>query len=282
MDSLFWGVLGILAAVVAKVLADDARTGIPKISAALIRQAVKWLPAEHQERWCEEWLAALAEMEERSRMLAHAIGCLFVAAPRIRAQLSPKSTYFGKRTLDVFISITAATVLIPPIILMSIIIIIMDGNPILYRHSRIGRYGKAFNVYKFRTMQVDSDRVLEDALKASPESRAEWIATGKLRHDPRILPGIGRFMRTTSIDELPMLWNVIKGDMSLVGPRPKWPDEAGDAVKPVQTMRPGLTGPSQVRRYLDEESNDGDENYRASLMADLRILLATVLAVLRR
>ena len=135
------------------------------------------------------------------------------------------------------------------LILVALTIWVADGRPVIYRHRRIGRDGAAFDCLKFRTMARDADRALAAHLARSPAARAEWEATRKLRDDPRILGGLGRFLRRTSLDELPQILNVLRGEMSLVGPRPIVREELvhyGGQSRWYLAVRPGVTGPWQV------------------------------------
>ena len=166
-------------------------------------------------------------------------------------------------------------------------VIRMSGGPALYGHRRVGRHGTAFTCYKFRTMVVDAGAVLDAHLAANAEAAAEWRRDFKLRHDPRVTR-IGGFLRRTSLDELPQLWNVIKGEMSLVGPRPVIAaelDRYGPFLRCYLDARPGITGLWQVTaRQSDdfEERAELDLAYidRWSLWLDAKILLRTIPAAL--
>jgi Undecaprenyl-phosphate galactose phosphotransferase WbaP len=164
-----------------------------------------------------------------------------------------------------------------------------DGKPALYRHQRVGINGRPFHCLKFRSMVADADRVLADLLAQDPEARAEWAATQKLRRDPRITP-VGRFLRNTSLDELPQLFNVLRGDMSLVGPRPIVAAEThfyGDHIEDYYAIRPGITGLWQVSGRSDttyEQRVALDVSYARdwSLGSDIMILLKTLPVVMLR
>ena len=139
---------------------------------------------------------------------------------------------------------------------------LFDGGSVIFAHTRVGRHGQLFQCYKFRTMVTNSAEVLAELLANDPEARAEWEKDRKLKNDPRITP-IGRFLRKTSLDELPQLINIVKGEMSLVGPRPVVPDELdmyGDARIYYLQVRPGLTGLWQI-----SGRNDVDYERRVSL-----------------
>jgi undecaprenyl-phosphate galactose phosphotransferase len=164
-----------------------------------------------------------------------------------------------------------------------------DGGPALFAHPRIGKKGRVFNCYKFRTMVVDAEKQLEQLLQRQPELRKQWQAEHKLRSDPRVSP-LGRFLRRTSLDELPQLINVIRGEMSLVGPRPVVRSELpryGDQVGYYLMVRPGMTGLWQVsgRNDVDYDTRVYLDSWYVknwSLWHDLVILFKTVSVVLKR
>lgn len=163
------------------------------------------------------------------------------------------------------------------------------GSAVLYRHRRVGRDGLPFDCLKFQTMRPDADAVLARLLATDAALRAEWQASRKLRHDPRVTR-LGRLLRATSLDELPQLFNVLRGDMSLVGPRPVVQAELDQFYGPEGrgaycSVRPGLTGPWQVSGRSDTgyaERVRLDIRYveDQSLALDLRILWQTVGVVL--
>ncbi|WP_246472585.1 sugar transferase [Azospirillum tabaci] len=170
-----------------------------------------------------------------------------------------------------------------PLMLIVGLLITLDGGPAVFGHRRIGTEGRDFTCWKFRSMVVNAPEVFEKLIESDAEARAEWEATRKLRNDPRIT-WIGRFLRRTSLDELPQLFNVLTGDMSLVGPRPIVQEEVAryHVCFPFYTRcRPGLTGLWQV-----SGRNDVDYGRRVqldtayllgwSLWGDIRILLRTV------
>ena len=165
----------------------------------------------------------------------------------------------------------------------------LDGGPVLYRHLRIGKDGRQFYCLKFRSMRVDGDIVLTRFLQETPEAIAEWVASCKLTADPRVT-GVGRFLRVTSLDELPQLINIIRLEMSLVGPRPIVAAELpryGSDVSYYLSIRPGLTGLWQVsgRTGLSYEQRVSLDSFYVknwSLLNDLRIILVTVPAVIMR
>jgi Undecaprenyl-phosphate galactose phosphotransferase WbaP len=164
-----------------------------------------------------------------------------------------------------------------------------DGGPAVFAHRRVGQSGRVFPCYKFRTMHVDAEQQLRELLASDPTARAEWEREFKLRHDPRITP-IGHFLRRTSLDELPQLLNVIRGEMSLVGPRPVIQAELaryGDDVDYFLMVRPGMTGLWQVsgRNDVDYDTRVYLDTWYVknwSLWYDIAILFKTIRVVFGR
>jgi lipopolysaccharide/colanic/teichoic acid biosynthesis glycosyltransferase len=195
----------------------------------------------------------------------------------------------AKRALDI-IGAGLGLVVLSPFFLIVALMVRADGGPAFFAHQRVGRGGKLFGCLKFRSMVIDSQARLEALLVNDPAARAEWEATRKLKNDPRITR-IGRFLRSTSLDELPQLINVLRGEMSLVGPRPVQEAEIdryyGASAAHYMAVRPGITGLWQVsgRSETSYESRVAlDVAYvsRPSMIADLTILLRTPVAVLSR
>jgi lipopolysaccharide/colanic/teichoic acid biosynthesis glycosyltransferase len=164
---------------------------------------------------------------------------------------------------------------------------ISDPGPILFRQTRIGKAGREFKCYKFRSMVLDADRVLNEHLRQNESARREWELNRKLTVDPRITP-LGFFLRKTSLDELPQLFNVLAGDMSIVGPRPIVRDEIpkyDDKILYYLAMRPGITGLWQVSgrsncSYPERVALDTRYVSEWSLKLDIIILIKTVPTVL--
>lgn len=198
----------------------------------------------------------------------------------------------AKRFFDLLVCVIGvlviAPILLPLFLIISGAILIRSGRPIFFGHTRMGLNGKSFQCFKFRTMVRDSGERLEAYLHDNPEAREEWERTFKLANDPRIIPGIGHFLRRTSLDELPQLFNILRGDMSFIGPRPitrKELDLYGDNVGWYLKTRPGLTGAWQVSgrsetSYAERISLDVAYVRDWSLFKDIKILLLTVLVTL--
>lgn len=192
---------------------------------------------------------------------------------------------YGKRALDMT-AVAVTSILVVPIVLLLALAVALDGSSPFYWNDRVGRGGRTFRMLKLRTMVPNADRMLENYLSRNPEARLEWDSTQKLKRDPRITR-IGRLLRKTSLDELPQLWNVFIGDMSLVGPRPMMPSQrnlySGMAY---YAVRPGITGPWQVSDRNEVEFSkraEFDRDYEATitLANDLKLLLATARVVIR-
>ena len=190
---------------------------------------------------------------------------------------------FFKRALDVTAVVLAAPVVVPLVAGLAIAVS-RDGGKGLIDQQRVGMNGRAFRMWKLRSMVVDADERMARHLAENPDARAEWDAIQKLKNDPRITP-FGRFLRKSSLDELPQLWNVLIGDMSLVGPRPMMLNQ--QAIYPGMAyyrLRPGITGYWQTagrNRTTFEARAEYDAAYErdVSLASDARILARTVSVV---
>ncbi|AJE47784.1 sugar transferase [Celeribacter indicus] len=165
----------------------------------------------------------------------------------------------------------------------------LEGGPGFFGHARVGRDGRSFTCWKIRTMVVDAQERLDHLLSSDPVARAEWERDRKLRNDPRITP-LGDFLRKTSLDELPQIWNVLRGEMSLIGPRPVTESELeryGAQAWVYIALRPGVTGLWQVSgrndvSYAERVRMDAVYFHGLSFGTDLRILARTAGAVLCR
>lgn len=207
---------------------------------------------------------------------------------RVNNNLAKRSSRIIKRIIDIILSLLGLIVLFPLFIYVSWKIK-QDGGCIIYGHKRIGRNGQVFSCLKFRTMVENSEQVLQTLLATDPLAKAEWEKDFKLKNDPRIT-SIGRFLRRTSLDELPQLWNVLKGEMSLVGPRPVISDELPryeDNVDYYFMAKPGMTGIWQVsgRNDIDYQKRVYLDSWYVknwSLWNDLVILCKTISVVIHR
>ena len=191
----------------------------------------------------------------------------------------------GKRFLDLII-IFASLPFVLPMIALLVLVVARDGGQPFFTQKRVGRHGRTFRMVKLRSMVPDAEAQLQAYLEQNPQAREEWNRTQKLKSDPRITR-VGRFLRRSSLAELPQLWNVLKGDMSLIGPRPMMIDQVklypGDAYF---SLRPGITGPWQVSERNETEFADRarfDSGYlkELSFRTDLNILVRTFGVVMR-
>jgi exopolysaccharide production protein ExoY len=179
------------------------------------------------------------------------------------------------RIFDVVVAVTGLVVLSPLMLLIAALVVVTSPGPVFYGSPRIGSAKPEFKAWKFRSMYADADHRLSKLLDSDPAARSEYEMYRKLRDDPRIIP-VGRIIRTTSLDELPQLFNILRGEMSVVGPRPKLLNERnmfGDSLPVVLSVKPGLTGLWQVSgrnnltveervrldvKYVEEWSFSGD------------------------
>jgi lipopolysaccharide/colanic/teichoic acid biosynthesis glycosyltransferase len=196
-----------------------------------------------------------------------------------------------KRIADIAIAGTLLAAFAPILLVLCASVYLANPGPVFFTQTRIGLRNRRFTMYKLRTMFCDADARLHDQLSRNADLRAEWIAYRRLSADPRIIGVVGAFLRRSSLDEVPQLWNVLRGDMSLVGPRPlevEVAEQLGDAVAGARaTVRPGLTGLWQVsgRSELDLRAMVAlDDEYvrQWSIPRDLSILARTPRAVLSR
>lgn len=193
------------------------------------------------------------------------------------------------RAMDMTIVFLALLFLFPLMVLIALAVFLQDGGPVLFSHRRIGRGGRPFYCLKFRSMAVGAEARLASLLASSPRARAEWARDHKLRIDPRITP-LGSFLRRSSLDELPQLLNVLRGEMSVVGPRPIVEAEIsryGRRFRNYCSVKPGITGLWQV-------SGRNDVSYRSRVAMDCLyvktqspvlyawIVVATIPAVIMR
>lgn len=192
---------------------------------------------------------------------------------------------YGKRAFDIVFTLMVAPLVI---VLVAGIALVLKARGIspFFSQPRVGLDGQVFQLRKLRTMVPDAEAALAAHLAADPAARAEWDATQKLKNDPRITP-CGAFCRKTSLDELPQFWNVLRGEMSLIGPRPMMPDQR--ALYPgtdYYALRPGITGPWQVSdrnhsTFADRARFDAEYNRVLSFRGDLVIMLRTIAVVFR-
>ena len=194
---------------------------------------------------------------------------------------------YGKRALDIAMALALAPIAAMLVAFFALVLLVQGQSP-FYSQLRLGRGGQVFRIWKLRTMRADAEAFLQHLLATDPARRAEWNSTQKLKDDPRVTK-LGAFLRKSSIDELPQLLNVLRGDMSMIGPRPMMLDQAplyGPGLHYYLSLRPGISGKWQVT-----ERNDADFGRRAQIdaeyardltfAADLSIAMRTVNTILR-
>ncbi|MDR3324659.1 MAG: undecaprenyl-phosphate galactose phosphotransferase WbaP [Spirochaetaceae bacterium] len=201
-------------------------------------------------------------------------------------RLKKPANLFIKRTIDLSIVVVGGLVILPFLLLIALCIRLTSKGPAIYGHKRIGVNGKRFVTYKFRTMVSDADARLRELLARDPQARKEWEESAKIKNDPRIT-GFGKFLRKTSLDEFPQLINVLKGEMSLVGPRPIVDaeiDKYGEDFARIFSVKPGISGLWQVSgrsetNYADRVSFDTYYMQNWSVWLDLWVLHKTISVV---
>ena len=207
---------------------------------------------------------------------------------RVQNNLARKSNRIMKRIFDIVATVCGGILILPIFAIIAVIIYLDSPGPIVFGHKRVGQGGKAFLCYKFRSMVPNAQEALEEYLKENPTAYEEWVREFKLKDDPRVTR-IGKFLRKTSLDELPQLWNVLVGDMSLVGPRPIVRDEIvkyGDYINDFYLVPPGITGVWQVSgrsdtTYEERVLMDSWYVHNWSVWIDIVYLLKTVLVVFK-
>lgn len=216
--------------------------------------------------------------------------CAGVMGVHLRDHLQNPMALFAKRVIDITLASLALAFLSPLFLLAIVWVKRKSPGPAFYGHERIGRGGKSFKAWKFRSMVSNADQVLEQYLENDPEMRRQWVEDQKLKDDPRIIKGIGHFLRKSSLDELPQLWNVICGEMSLVGPRPIVTNEIGryrEMYPLYLRVRPGITGLWQVsgRNDTSYEHRVRLDSYYVcnwSIWLDAYLVLRTIRTILMR
>jgi len=193
-----------------------------------------------------------------------------------------------KRGFDIVGSLLIIAIFLPLFLTVAVAIFCRDRGSIVFSHKRVGLNGKEFGCLKFRTMVSGAEEKLQDVLRSCPEKQLEWSTTQKLTADPRVISGVGEFLRKSSLDELPQLFNILSGQMSFIGPRPVTESELchyGSMVKYYLATKPGLTGPWQIGGRSDLSFDervrlDIDYAMNGTLVTDCRIFAKTISAFL--
>jgi lipopolysaccharide/colanic/teichoic acid biosynthesis glycosyltransferase len=280
----------IVIPIAVSILTDDAKSWLPRLAHNLLRRAALKLPKDYSAEFYEEWLSHCEDTPEISGKLWHAISIYMWGSRHTKRALDPsQSTSSGydriKRAFDVS-CIASGLPLLAPLIAGLALVVSYDGGPAFYSQERLGRGGRSYRIWKLRTMVVNPDEVLNAYLNANPKAAAELAQTGKLRQDPRITK-VGRLLRKSSMDELPQLWNVWVGEMSLVGPSPLLPHQKDSYPgKEYYAKRPGITSSWQISdrkisTFKDRAQHDDDYAKKMSFLNDFKLLLMTVSKVFK-
>jgi Undecaprenyl-phosphate galactose phosphotransferase WbaP len=259
--------------------------GILTVAAASSREMVRLINAPESIIFSR--IVLLANPSSMSSMWAIPLSKKHKLYPDEKFRTKSATYLVSKRLLDIFLALLALIVSLPVMVILAAIVKLDSPGPWLFGHKRIGRDQKHFKAWKFRTMRVDGDQVLQEWFAAHPEAKDEWLRYGKLKQDPRVTR-VGRFLRGRSLDELPQLWNVLRGEMSLVGPRPIVESEVhhyGEDYDFYSQVQGGVTGMWQVSgrsstSYRERVMLDTFYVSNWSIWLDLAILIRTVGTVL--
>ncbi len=248
-------------AVVRSLIVEEIRAWLPHLARRLVRRAARQLPADSQTRYEADWLAELAAWEDRAMSALAKAAHIRWKAKAIRESLGGVGLRGekAKRVLDLFIATGLLAVLAPLLLATAIAIKLDSRGPVFFRQYRAGRGKQSFGLIKFRSMYVENP-LRQDELKELNGPGEDIVF--RIRRDPRVTR-VGRFIRRYSLDELPQLFNVIKGDLSLVGPRPISPYEVAamkeeDRESGRTEVRPGLTGPGRGQGSIGPCGSDVD------------------------
>ena len=279
---------GILGSAFAKILADEFKAWRPTVVHRLIGIAASLLSGDDRERYQEEWSAYVEEVPGDLGKLISAGGFVFAAMRMSDRRLMALGS---KRAMDISLAVIALIFLSPPVLIAALALKIESPRAsIFFAQRRIGRGGKEFRLLRFRTMRPDAEVRLDELLRSNPSARAEWEETFKLKNDPRITI-VGKILRKSSFDEIPQLVNILRGEMSIVGPRALPPefnaqDDFEQISKLRHSMRPGITGLGQIAFLFSQKDRllrmlEADMIYikAQSLFLDLGIIINAVAAI---
>jgi len=291
--------IGIRVAAMMRV--DDSRLPAPSeegVAQGAIPYALVVMPSDADRNWVRS-VERLVWGCKKIIVIPQSMGLLWswmrardcggVMGLEVQRELLRWRSRLTKRAMDFVLGGVGGVLILPWVALAALLVKCSSRGPAFYGHGRIGEGGRRFRAWKFRTMVVNADEILEQCLQEHPELSAEWAATHKLKNDPRVTK-IGRFLRQTSLDELPQIWNVIRGEMSLVGPRPIVRHEIvkySEEFDLYQKVRPGITGLWQVSgrsetTYDQRVAMDVHYVRNWSVWLDVYLLAKTVGVVLRK
>lgn len=285
-------VSAIISAIIAPLLREEFQVRAPDWALAIVWRAVQRLPADRQDRYFEEWCAYLDGSRTPLSKFITSLGFSF-ASVRMSVQIGGKARLaslggdVGMRALDAIGAVMAIVAFGPLLFIVASAIFLNDPGPVIFRQRRVGRGGRVIHVYKFRTMVMNPDKALSRLLQTDDAAKEEWLRNHRLANDPRI-SRVGRFLRKSSLDELPQFFNVLGGTMSFVGPRPIVDAEVaryGKHFRDYISVRPGITGLWQIfsrggTSYRRRVALDKLFARKRSLKVYLLLLVLTIPAVL--
>lgn len=263
----------IIVAVISRILAEDAKTFIPRLCQRLLRLAAQRIHEDHAARFFEEWMAHLEETPEITGKLWHASSIYLWGGRKIckitgYSSIARSSYDRSKRRIDIGLIVFAMPAMLLFCVPMFFMLYCQYGCFPIRSAERVGKGRKVFKLCEFRTMPQDAEIILARHLSENALAKYEWDTTGTLKNDPRVT-GFGKFVRKFCFDELPQLWNVLKGDMSLIGPRALQPESlARYPGNYFENIRPGISGAWQVSDF-DEITMEDMARFDAEYVRDM-------------
>ncbi|MEM7317538.1 MAG: sugar transferase [Pseudomonadota bacterium] len=283
------GVGAVFLAVVARVLAEDAKTFVPRLAERLIRAAAAKINENHRDELLSEWLAHLEDIPEISGKFWHAISIYFWGARQICklvgfSSVRPLSSRALKRTFDIVVAFLILLTMLPVFVIISVILAWQAKGPIFWKQLEIGENGQRFEIWKFRTL---NSLTKEQSRQHKEDYLGRSGGEGMLPEDP-LVTKFGSFLRDTEFDKIPMLINVLKGDMTMVGPQ----RSGGAGARPIENkeknVRPGLIGEWLLMRWSDndpsmlEEQKKRGEPSRLTFFGEVKMIFKIVVLTLQR
>ncbi|PJE27131.1 Putative undecaprenyl-phosphate N-acetylgalactosaminyl 1-phosphate transferase [Pseudooceanicola marinus] len=281
----------VLLAAASRILADDIKVFVPKICVKLIRRAAAGVSEDHSAALEEEWLSHLDDIPEITGKAWHALSLFFFGAPKISREVGRSSAASSKyarqkRVFDLAFAAFFLPGILPVILTIWVLLTLREDGSSFVRVRVVGKNGRPFYARKFRTVHEDCEGRLAAYLSSNPLEMNRYLCGVPLENDPRVTK-IGQFLRVTALDELPWIFSLLKGDMSVVGPRPVSACDIEKSHRAQSAFAPGLFG-TWALAAMGAQGSSGlgspDEEYskKASFITDLKIIYALFRAVMRQ